>query len=192
MGHLLGLREYLRAAYHDSTFDQALEAQQPWAFHLHGHRVIQARMVENLKYDLKVAIEDQKPEELPKLQVKFLHPTDMSAAAAKLIKMDKKVQGLDLHPISAPVERYFVKNKTLFPLMKEKQVVFFTLLEGEMIRGIVADFSQYEITVNLKGGLPVVILRHSIYDVQNKAGRCLLKSFQNTHRDWEKSDLFVP
>jgi hypothetical protein len=52
--------------------------------------------------------------------------------------------------------------------MKDKQVLFFTLLEGEIIRGIIADFSQYDITINLKGGLPVVILRHSIDDARIK------------------------
>ena len=76
--------------------------------------------------------------------------------------------------------------------MKDKQVLFFTLLEGEIIRGIIADFSQYDITVNLKGGLPVVVLRHSIYDARDKTGRCLLKTFQDEHQDWQKSPLFVP
>ena len=75
--------------------------------------------------------------------------------------------------------------------MKEKQVVFFTLLEGEIIRGIIADFSRFDITVNLKGGIPVTVLRHSIYDVENKEGRSFLKSFQEKYRDWEKSELFV-
>jgi hypothetical protein len=45
--------------------------------------------------------------------------------------------------------------------------------------------------VSLKGGFPVTILRHSIYDLRNKKGRCFLKSFQEEHRDWEKSHLFV-
>ena len=75
--------------------------------------------------------------------------------------------------------------------MKEKQVVFFTLLEGEVIRGVVADFSRYDITVNLKGGVPLTFLRHSLYDVRNKKGRCFLKSFQEKQRDWQKSDLYV-
>jgi len=45
--------------------------------------------------------------------------------------------------------------------------------------------------VSLKGEIPVTILRHSIYDLKNKKGRCFLKSFQEEHRDWEKSRLFV-
>jgi hypothetical protein len=75
--------------------------------------------------------------------------------------------------------------------MKEREVLFFTLLDGKIIRGVVTDFSRYDTTVNLKGGLPVTILRHAIYDVRNKKGRSFLKSFQEKHRDWEKSSLFV-
>jgi hypothetical protein len=101
------------------------------------------------------------------------------------------VQALGLEPIYAPAERYIVKNKTLFPLMKEREVVFCTLLEGEVIRGIIADFSRYDLTIHAKGGLPIVILRHSIYDLRNKQGRCLLKSFQDQHKDWQKTALFV-
>ena len=75
--------------------------------------------------------------------------------------------------------------------MKDKEVVFFTLLEGEIIRGLITGFSRYEITMSLKNGNPVTILRHSIYDLRNKKGRCFLKKFQEEHRDWEKSPLFV-
>jgi sRNA-binding regulator protein Hfq len=191
MGHLLGLKEYLAASYGQSIFDQVMESHETWEFHLHGARIVKASIVENLIYDLKVDIEGQGKEDLPKIQVKFLYQPGVSESVKKLVKIDNKVKALGLQPILAPRERYFVKNKTLFPFMKERQVVFFTLLEGEIIRGIVADFSRYEITVHLKGGVPVVILRHSIYRVQNKDGRSLLKSFQDQHKDWQQSDLYV-
>lgn len=192
MGHLSGFKEHLDAAAQRSVFDQALVSQQPWELHLQGQRVVRGSVVENLTYDLKLAIAGQGEEALPKTQVKLLYAADLSAAVRGLIKVDKKIRALGLPPMVTWKERHFVKNKTLFPLMQEAQVVFFTLLEGEIIRGIIADFSRYEITVNLKGGVPVVILRHSIYDCRNKQGRCLLKAFQDAHRDWEKSPLFVP
>ncbi len=191
MGHLLGLKEYLEAGYNQSVFDQALSSQQPWELHLHGQRVVHGRIVENRTYDLMVDVDGQGQEELPKIQVKLLCTPDVSEPVRKMIKIDKKVQALGLEPIYAPPERYFVKNKTLFPLMKERQVVFCTLLEGETIRGIIADFSKYEMTIHAKGGLPVVILRHSVYDLRNKQGRCMLRTFQDQHKDWEKSELFV-
>ena len=191
MGYLSGLQDYLDEKYHISIFDKALASGQPWEFHIHSHRIIKAKIVENPIYDLKISVDDSGDEVLPKTDVKLLYHEDLSEAVTMLLKTDKKVWELGLDPIISPGKRYHIKNKSLFPLMKEKEVLFFTLLEGEIIRGIVADFSRYEITVNLKGGLPVTILRHSIYDLRDKKGRCYLKSFQDTHRDWEKSPFFV-
>jgi hypothetical protein len=191
MGHIDGLRDYLKTVYNLSIFDQALERKELWTMHLHGQRVVQARVLENKQYEMVIDIAGQGSEDIHKLQVKCLYPADYTDAFAKMLKIDRKIQALELEPIYAPAERYNVKNKTLFPLMKERQVVFCTLMEGELIRGIVADLSRYDLTLHAKGGLPVTILRHSIYDMRNKQGRCMLKSFQQQHRDWEKSPLFV-
>ncbi len=191
MGHIDGLRDYLKTDYKLSVFDQALETKELLTMHLHGQRVVQARMIENKQYEIVIDVAEQGPEELHKLQVKCLYPADRTDAFAKMLKIDKNVQALGLEPIYSPAERYNIKNKTLFPLMQERQVVFCTLMEGELIRGIVAAFSRYDLIIHAKGGMPVTLLRHGIYDMRNKQGRCLLKSFQQEHRDWEKSSLFV-
>lgn len=192
MGYLLGLQEYLDQNYHLSIFDDALQSGKAWEFHLHKHRIVNARVIENLTYDVKLDIEGAGEEILPKTDVKLLYPQDLSDSVRPQVKLDKAVRGLGLEPIIPPVKRHHIKNKSLFPLMKERRVLFFTLLEGEIIRGIVDGFNRYEITVNLKGQIPVTILRHSVYDLRDKKGRCFLKSFQERLRDWEKTDLFVP
>jgi hypothetical protein len=191
LGYLVGLEEYLEEFYHTSIFEQVLDSGVPWEFYLHGHRTIRARAVQNLTYDLKVDMEAQQEQLLSKVEIKLLYPAHLDESVRQLIKTDEEVQKLGLSPILSPRKRYFVKNKSLFPFMKGQEVVFFTLLEGEVIRGIITGFSRYEITVSLKGGSPITILRHSIYDLRNKKGRCFLKSFQEEHRDWEKSPLFV-
>jgi ribosomal protein S1 len=191
MAHLLGLQEYLDELYNISILDQALSSKQPWEFHLHNHRIVKAEVTENLKYDLKVKIEGEGEELMPKVNIKLVYPQELSESVRPLLKMDKKVKKLGLEPILAPGKRYHVKNKSLFPLMKEKKVIFMTLLEGEIVRGIIAGFSRYEITINLKGGVPITVLRHSIYDLSDKKGRCFLKSFQDKHKDWEKSELWT-
>jgi hypothetical protein len=191
MGHLLGLQEYLDEKYNTSIFNQAVASGKPWEFHLHGRRAIKATVLENRKWDITVDIVGQAKEELQKIQVKCFYPADLSESITPLIKMDKNIEGLGLEAILAPGKRYFVKNKSLFPLMKEKEVMFFTLLEGEIIRGIIADFSRYDITVSLKGARLVTILRHAIFDIRNKEGRSFLRSFQEEHRDWQKSPIYV-
>jgi len=191
MGYLLGLQEYLGEVYNISIFDQAIDSKNPWKFHLHNQRIVSATVLENPTYDLKLDIEGVGEEEIQKIQVKFMYPAELAESVSALIKTEKEVKRRGLEAISSPKNRYFVKNKSLFPIMKERQVVFITLLEGEILRGIIAGFSRYDITVNLKGGMPVTILRHSIYDLRDKKGRCFLKSFQEKYRDWEKSDLFI-
>ena len=191
MGYLVGLEEYLEESYNKSIFEQVLDSGEPWQFYLHGHRTIRGRALENLTYDLKVDTEAQQEQVLSKVEIKLLYPAHLDESVRPLIKMNEEVQKLELSPILSPRQRYFVKNKSLFPLMKDQEVVLFTLLEGEVIKGIITGFSRYEITMSLKGGSHVTILRHSIYDLRNKKGRCFLKSFQEKHRDWEKSHLFV-
>lgn len=191
MGSLLGLQEYLDESYNTTVFDQAFESQEPWEFHLHNHRIIRSKVQENLRYDLRLSAEETGEELLPKTDVKLLYPADLSDSVRPLLKTDKKVRDLGLEPIISPRMRHHIKNKSLFPLIKERRVLFFTLMEGEIIKGLVTGFTRYEITVSLKGGIPVYILRHSVYDLRDKNGRCFLKSFQETCRDWEKSDLFV-
>jgi sRNA-binding regulator protein Hfq len=191
MGYLENLSEYLAKNYEVSVFDTAMASGKPWEWHLHGFRTIKAVVLENRKWDLTVDVAGQEREELQKIQVKYLYPADANESIKPLVKFDKKVESLKLEPILSPRKRYFVKNKSLFPLMKEKEVVLFTLLEGDVLRGIITDFSRYDVTLSLKGGLPVTILRHSIYDLRNKRGRSFLKSFQEEHRDWEKSPLYI-
>ncbi|OQY44773.1 MAG: hypothetical protein B6240_09915 [Desulfobacteraceae bacterium 4572_87] len=191
MGFLSGLQEYLKQAYGASVFDQACESKVPWEFHLHGHRIIRAEIRKNLTYDLKIKTDTQRSV-LSKTDIKFLYPLEISKKVQSLLKADPKVAEAAMEPIIAPALRRHIKNKSLFPLMKERKVVFLTLLEGEIIKGLITGFSRYEITCSLKGGLPVSILRHAVYDLRDKKGRSFLKSFQETRRDWKKSDLYVP
>ncbi|MCF8119485.1 MAG: hypothetical protein K9L83_04680 [Deltaproteobacteria bacterium] len=191
MGYLKGLQEYLDANYHLSIFDTALESRQLWEFHLHPHRMVQARIEENQVYDLVLAGDGVDRAPMPKTDVKLLYPAEQADATRPLIQTDKKVKALQLEPIIPPRKRHHIKNKTLFPLLKEREVLFFTLLEGEVIKGILGGFTRYDITVHLKGGTPVYLLRHSVYDLRDKKGRCFLKSFQESRRDWEKSEWFV-
>jgi hypothetical protein len=190
MGYLTGLSDYLDNQYGASIFDRALADSGLWNLHVHGQRVIAARIIENLIYDIKIEESGKSEQILPKIQVKFLYPIELTDAVGPLIKLDPKVKALKRDPIIYPHQRYFVKNKTLFPLMQEKQVVFVTLLEGEVVRGLVAGFSRYDLTMHLKGGKPLTILRHSILDVRDKKGRCYLKSFQEVHKDWIKSNFY--
>jgi hypothetical protein len=191
MGHLIGLDEYLEAHYHESVFDRAIMDDRPWEIHAHPHRILQVRILETVTFDVTVHTGQAEKEVLPKIQIKFLYPLEYADSIKPLVKKDSKVEALHLEPHFSPRYRHHVKNKTLFPLMKDKTVLFFTLLEGEVFKGIVAGFTRYEVTVHMKGGLPVTILRHSIHDIRDKKGCCYLKTSQEKREDWKKSAFYV-
>ena len=148
----------------------------PWVYHLHGCQIVHARLVKDSAYNVILSIEGKSEQEVNKTSIKLLYPATHAQTAAKLIKTDRKERSMQIEPIIRPGDRHHIKNKTLFPLMQERVVLFFTLLEGEVIRGIVSAFSRYDLTVSLKGGVPLVVLRHGILDVRDKIGRCYLKS----------------
>jgi hypothetical protein len=189
--YLKGFREYLDDNYVYSIFDTALNQQDYWTFHLHEHQLLSAKVTQNLIYDVELSDRNQLVRTIPKTEIKLLYPSDLSSTIKKNIKSDKNVKKLNLQPIISARPRYHIKNKTLYVLMKERQVIYFTLLEGEILRGLIAAFTRYDITVHLKGGIPVTLMRHSIYDLKDKRNRCYLKIHQETCRDWKKSSFYV-
>ena len=176
MNPIDGLKQYLEDNYAKSVFDVALNSASPWVYHVHGGKIVHAKLARHSAYDIELSVQGHAQEPFKKTSIKLLYPESIAQAAVKLIKIDPKVQDRNLEPIISPKDRHHIKNKTLYPLMQQREVLFFTLLEGEIIRGIVSAFSRYDLTVSLKGGLPVVVLRHSVLDVRDKKGRCYLKS----------------
>jgi len=190
MAELLGLRDHLNGPYKKTVFDDIYKSGKPWVFHMHDRKIVKGEILENQTYDVRMR-SDGMEELIQKTDIKLLYPEEYAEKIRVLIKkIDKKVAKSNLKAIEVRRDRFFIKNKTLFPLMIEKEVVFLTLLEGEIIKGLIFDFNRFEITINLKGGIPVTILRHSVYDARNKKGRCLLKSTQQKSRDWKKSSVY--
>lgn len=189
--YLAGLKEYLVAHDTRSIFADLLASGDMWTFHVHPGRVISARVTQVEDYLVTLQPEGEEPEILSKHDIHFLYAVDQAPGVAKLVKPEKAVQSLGLEPAIAKRDRQFVKNKTLFPLMEERVVLFFTLRDGSVVRGLVTDFSRYDIHVSMKGGVAVTLLRHSLHDIRDKEGRCYLKSVQNRRKDWRNSPLFM-
>jgi sRNA-binding regulator protein Hfq len=190
-GHLRGFKDYLTSHDAHSTFDELLASGEMSNFHVHPERVISANVASVEPYLVTLAPENGEPETLSKHNIHFFYAHARAANVAKLVKPDKEVQSLNLAPSLSYRVRRLVKNKTLFPLKEERVVLFFTLIDGSVIRGLITDFSRYEIQVSMKGGVPVTLLRHSLYDLRDKEGICYLKPVQEQRKDWRKSSLFV-
>lgn len=190
MPKLIGLKEYLAENYEKSIFEEAFASKSLFDFHIHGNQILTAQISEVQKYDVELSPSNGEPVMLQKTDIKFVHSHEHLDQILKLLKYNEHVKKQKLEPIVTVKERKFVKNKSLFPLMKDREVMFFTLLEGEILRGVIASFSRYEITLHLKGGIPVVIFRHAVYDVRDKKNRCYLKHVQEKTKDWQKSSYF--
>lgn len=190
MTQLQGFSDYKKEHYDFSCFDTLETSGETTRFLLHGKKSLTGTLVRQSAYDIHVNGDDGEVV-IPKVEVKCHFPDASAAVLTKLIKTDKKVAALGLGPIHAPAHRYFIKNKTLYPLFKERQVMFLTLLEGEVVKGLVGDFSRYDIEMRMKGGVALTVLRHAVYDIRDKKGRCYLKSFQKQAKDWQRSELFA-
>lgn len=192
MKQLAGLKAYLDTHYHRFVFEAAEASGRPWTLHLHGLRGVEAKVDNLSRFEVALTEADGTVTQVPKHEVKFLYPAERSERVAPLLKVDEKVRRQGLEPILTPSLRHHIKNKSLFPLMMEKTVVFVTTLEGDVLRGLVDGFTRYEIRIKLKGGVSVNVLRHAVFDCRDKQGRSYLKALQEQARDWQKSALFVP
>lgn len=190
MTELQGFTEYKKEHYEHSSFAALEKTKEETLFLLHGHNSVKGTLARQSTYDLHIEGPDGEMV-VPKVEVKAHLPSAFAESAGSLIKTDKQVAAMALGPIHAPAHRFFIKNKTLYPLIRERQVVLITLLEGEVIKGLVDYFSRYDVGVLMKGGVSITILRHAVYDVRDKKGRCYLKAFQKEAMDWKRSELYA-
>ena len=191
MAFLAGLNDYLIKKYPNSALDEAVASQEPYCLHLHGGTTMQGSITANTTYDIEVTSPDGNRRKLPKIQIKILYPAEYAQPVQAHITIDEALQAQGLDPIVAVKQRNFIKNKTLFVLMREQEALSFTLLEGEILQGCIQSFSRYEITLSINEQETVVVFRHAIFDVRNKQGCCFLKASQQTLRDWTKSSLYI-
>jgi sRNA-binding regulator protein Hfq len=191
MAFLAGLSDYLTTSYRISTFDEAVTSKENYCLHLHEDTILQGMIAANTIYDISVETLEGTRQELPKIQIKMLYPAKYINQVQAQVTRDEAVQSRGLAPIVAVKQRNFIKNKTLFVLMREQEALIFTLLEGEVLAGPIQSFSEYEILLSIKEQEPVVVLRHAILDVRNKQGHSFLKSSQQSLRDWTKSKLYI-
>jgi len=182
---LAGLSEYLKGNQQNSIYDLIGKGDDSWCFFHFGGRQLLGKIKKNDKYEFDFVNKDDELERVHKVKVNFLCPLAKRDDVLKQIKQNKKDTQKNEGPHFSPRFRHHIKNKSLFPLMNRKEVLFFTLLEGEVLRGIISGFSRYEINLNMKKGVPVVLMRHSILDIRDKKGRSYLKRVvEKTKKYW--------
>lgn len=182
---MAGLPDYLTAHQRDSVF--ALEAGRDtsWCLFLHGDQRKKGEIQSDHTYEIDFVTEGNVVEKIHKVNVKILCEASIEEEVLRRLRTNEALKKAPEGPHFGPRYRHHIKNKTLYPLMNRKEVLFFTTLEGEVLRGVVTGFSRFEICLSMKGGVSVVLLRHAVLDVRDKKGRCYSKeAVEKTGKYW--------
>jgi hypothetical protein len=172
---LAGLDDYLKSHQKDSIFAREAGRGTSWCLFLHGNERKIGKIQNDQTYEIDFLTQEGVVEKIHKVKVKILCEASREKEVVALLKTDEALKGAPEGPHFGPRYRHHIKNKTLYPLMNRKEVLFFTMLEGEVLRGIIAGFSRFEISVHMKGGVPAVLLRHAVFDVRDKKGQSYSK-----------------
>lgn len=165
------LEIYRKERGSDSFFKQECGSGAAWCFFLHDKNKLTGRIVRNEKFECDVADPQGAEQRIHKVLVKFACPAAFADEVERQLKLNEAVAARKEGPHFLPKYRHPIEDRALFDLMNRREVLFFTMLEGEVLRGIIRGFSKYEIRLGMKGDVPVVILRHGVYDLRDKRGR---------------------
>lgn len=182
---LSGLQDYLEAHQKDSVFEQEAGKDSSWCLFLHGDRRIKGKIRKDQTYEIDLETPEGGVEQIHKVNVKLLCEAGREEEVLSRMGTNEALKAAPEGPHFGPRYRHHIKNKTLFPLMNRKEVLFFSTLEGEVLRGIVTGFSRFEIRLSMKGGVSVLLLRHAVFDVRDKKGRSYSKeAVEKTGKYW--------
>ena len=182
---LAGLQDFLQAHQKDSVFDREVGKESSWCLFLHGDERKKGKIQNDQTYEIDLVTQGGVVEKIHKVNVKMLCEASKEEEVLGRLKTNEALKGAPEGPHFGPRYRHHIKNKSLFPLMNRKEVLFFSTLEGEVLRGVVTGFSRFEISLSMKGGVSVVLLRHAIFDVRDKKGRSYSKeAVEKTGKYW--------
>jgi sRNA-binding regulator protein Hfq len=182
---LAGLQEYLKVHQKDSVFDREAGKESSWCLFLHGDQRKKGKIQSDQTYEIDLVTQGGVAEKIHKVNVKMICEASKEEEVLGRLRTNEALKGAPEGPHFGPRYRHHIKNKSLFPLMNRKEVLFFSTLEGEVLRGVVVGFSRFEISLSMKGGVSVVLLRHAIFDVRDKKGRSYSKeAVEKTGKYW--------
>jgi len=162
--------QYLKENYERSVLKTAESNGVAYVFGIFPNLAETGTVVKDDKFEFDLnSGEEQK--RIHKLTLKFMIEEPHWAAAQKQIKTDQPVVALGRTPAEKVLDRYKLRDSHIFEVLENRQVLFITTLAGDLLRGIVDWFSQYEIGMLLKGGVPLTLFRHAIHEVRTKEGR---------------------
>lgn len=171
----LKVKEYFKSSQPPSVFDELAGSGATALLHRCDTTDFMGTVAKNGIYDLTFrpsGAAEGTPETLvSKIDILYVCTPD----GQPTIRRHTKTPLRAAEPLRKAVDRHHIKNKTLHPLMETRTVVYLTLLDNTVIRGLVTGYNRYEMRISLKGDIPVVVLRHGILTAETKDGHSILR-----------------
>ena len=118
-------------------------------------------------YALVGSVEGAESGEIHKLTLKFAYAPADAKKMRKAIKKDKTVAGEGLEPAKRPQDRYTCSDRRLFGYVDSGREVVATLMDGDVLRGVITWFSRYECGFKLKGDVELTLFRHALHELKS-------------------------
>lgn len=152
---------YRRAHSSVCSFTEGQKSGDSLVLGLHGHRVVRTPILENLKYDIKIRVEEAE-QVVPKHEVKYLYRPRAEKAIFKALKVDKALAEAKAGPIIKIAQRFRLRDDQLQRVLDQQGHLNVTLLEGEKFSAELKRYSEYEVVLGFRGENELVILRHAL------------------------------
>ena len=164
MGYLKGFAEARRRFNAATMFDGVVASGQPWrllaALGVRYTGIVASHTPFTFLLD---APEGQK--ELHKHEIELLYPEAVAAVLEPLFDIDRQVKGKKLGPILDLSQRAPLRNTLLYICQADKIPVEITVLGGLRFRGLLTDFTRFEMKVSFTPKLSVILLRHAVFSM---------------------------
>lgn len=156
------MAEHLERNAERSILDEGVATGALLYFAAHGNRQLEAKVLSGTRYEVVLEEPGKPPETLHKLQFKFACAAADRKKIRRTVRIDKAQAEAASNPIWKPQERFSCSNRRLFTWMDEGTLVEATLLEGEVLRGVITWISRYEFCLSIKGAGEAVLFRHAL------------------------------
>jgi sRNA-binding regulator protein Hfq len=132
---------------------------------VHGQAWRTGRIRGASAYEVELETTDGQVMTLHKCDVKFAFESAFDRDFKRMQRTDTELYAAPRQPVRRPQERLKISDRCWFDWLDEETPVRLTTLEGEVLEGLVAWISRYEVALKMKRDVEVVVLRHALASV---------------------------
>lgn len=190
VGYLEGFSEARDRINARTLLDDVVASEEPWRLYL-SNGIQQTGIIRSLTpYMFKVEI-DGAEQELHKHELEMLCPNAMAAVMEPLFDLDQRLHAQKRGPILDVSKRAPLRNTMLYICNVDKIPVEVTIIGGQRFRGLLTDFTRYEMQISFTPKLSVIVLRHAIHSMFTKDDVDLCNPRQEETRMKRMSSVWV-